>query len=49
MTYFSILAIFPALAALVSIYGIFSDPGSIAKHLDELGGLVPGGAIDVAR
>ncbi|MEY9161429.1 YihY/virulence factor BrkB family protein [Bradyrhizobium japonicum] len=49
MTYFSILAIFPALAALVSIYGIFSDPGSIAKHLDELGGFVPGGAIDVAR
>jgi membrane protein len=49
MTYYSILAIFPALAALVSIYGLFSDPGSIAKHLDELGGFVPGGAIDVAR
>jgi membrane protein len=49
MTYYSILAIFPALAALVSIYGLFSDPGSIAKHLDEIGGFVPGGAIDVAR
>lgn len=49
MTYYSILAIFPALAALVSIYGLFSDPGSIARHLDQLSGLVPAGAIDVAR
>ncbi len=49
MTYYSILAIFPALAALVAFYGIFTDPGSIAKHLDDIAGFVPGGAIDVAR
>lgn len=49
MTYYSILAIFPALAALVAIYGIFSDPGSIAKHLDDMSGFIPGGAVDVAR
>lgn len=49
MTYYSILAIFPALAALVAIYGVFSDPASIAKHLDQIAGFVPGGALDVAR
>jgi len=49
MTYYSILAIFPALAAIVAIYGVFSDPGNIAKHLDQVSGLVPDGAIDVAR
>lgn len=49
MTYYSILAIFPALAALVAIYGLFSDPGSIAKHLDQVAGFVPGGAVEVAR
>lgn len=49
MTYYSLLAIFPALAALVAIYGLFSDPGSIAKHLDQVSGFLPGGAIDVAR
>ncbi|MBR0925173.1 membrane protein [Bradyrhizobium ottawaense] len=49
MTYYSILAIFPAMAALVAIYGLFSDPGSIAKHLDQISGFVPGGAIEVAR
>jgi membrane protein len=49
MTYYGILAIFPALAALVSIYGLFSDPGSITKHLDQISGFAPGGAIEVAR
>lgn len=49
MTYYSILAIFPAIAALVAMYGIFSDPTTIAKHLDQLGGFAPGGAIDIAR
>jgi membrane protein len=48
-TYYSLLAIFPALAALVAIYGLFSDTGTIAKHLDEVSGFVPSGAIDVAR
>jgi membrane protein len=49
MTYYSILAIFPAIAALVAVYGLFSDPTTIARHLDQLGGFLPGGAIDVAR
>lgn len=49
ITYYSLLAIFPALAALVAIYGLFSDPGTIARHLDEVGGFVPSGAIEVAR
>ena len=31
MTYYSILAIFPAIAALVAIYGLFSDPSTIAQ------------------
>ena len=49
MTYYSILAIFPALAALVAIYGLFTDPASIAKHLDVVSGFIPGGAAEVAR
>jgi membrane protein len=49
MTYYSILAIFPAIAALVAIYGLFSNPGTIAGHLDQLGGILPGGALDIAR
>src|ERR1700751_1523158 len=41
MTYYSLLAIFPALAALVAVYGLFSDPATIAKHLDQLSGILP--------
>jgi membrane protein len=49
MAYYSLLAIFPALAALVALYGLFADPSSIARHLDQVTGFLPGGAIDVAR
>ncbi|WP_022719939.1 YihY/virulence factor BrkB family protein [Rhodopseudomonas sp. B29] len=49
MTYYTLLAIFPAIAALVAVYGLFSDPSRIAQHLDQLGGFMPGGAIEVAR
>lgn len=49
MTYYSLLAIFPALAALVAIYGLFADTSTIAKHLDQVSGFIPSGAIDVAR
>jgi len=49
VTYFGLLAIFPAIAALVALYGLFSDPSTIARNLDQLGGFLPGGAIDVAR
>jgi membrane protein len=37
MIYYSILAIFPAIAALVAMYGLFSDPTVIMRHLDQLG------------
>lgn len=46
-TYFSLLAIFPALAALVGIYGLFSDPGNIDAQLATLQGLLPQGGLTV--
>ena len=49
MTFYILLAIFPALAALVAIYGLFADPAEITSHLDTLSGFLPGGAIEVAR
>lgn len=49
MTFYSLLAVFPALAALVAIYGLFFDPGSITAHVDQLSGFLPGGALDIAR
>jgi len=49
ITFYSLLAIFPALAALVAIYGLFADPTSMAAHLDSVSDLLPGGAIDIIR
>jgi len=49
MTYYGILAIFPAIAAMVAVYGLLSDPSTIARHLDQLGGFLPAGALDIAR
>jgi membrane protein len=49
MTFYSLLAIFPALAALVAIYGLFANPATISAHLNSLSGLLPAGTIDVAR
>jgi membrane protein len=46
-TYYALLSIFPALAALVAIYGLFSDTHDISRQLDALQGVLPAGAIDV--
>jgi membrane protein len=47
VTFYALLAIFPGIAALISIYGLFADPGSMANHLDTIANVAPGGAIDV--
>ena len=49
VTFYALLALFPAIAALVSIYGLFADPNTIAKSLDDMSAVLPGGAIDVVR
>jgi membrane protein len=49
ITFYNLLALFPAIAALVAIYGLFADPAAIATHLQGLSGLLPEGAIDVIR
>jgi membrane protein len=47
VTFYILLAIFPAIAALVSIYGLFADPQTIAEHLTDAASVLPGGAIDI--
>jgi membrane protein len=47
VTFYGILALFPAIGALASIYGLFANPGTIASHLDTLAGVAPGGAVSI--
>jgi membrane protein len=49
VTYYALLALFPGIAALVSIYGLFADPSAIVSHLDAVADFAPGGAVDVIR
>ncbi|WP_307147697.1 YihY/virulence factor BrkB family protein [Rhizobium tibeticum] len=47
VTFYLLLALFPALAALVSLYGLMADPVTMSDHLRELAGLLPPGAFDL--
>jgi membrane protein len=49
VAFYALLAIFPAIAALVSLYGLFADPRAIVMHLDSLSGVLPGGGMDIVR
>ena len=49
VTFYLLLSIFPGIAALFSIYGLFADPADIAGHLDSFANVAPGGALDVLR
>ena len=46
-TFYLLLALFPALAAFVSVYGFVADPTTIADHVSYLGGLLPRGGIEL--
>lgn len=47
VTFFALLAMFPAIASIVSLYGIFADRSSIGHVLDALSPYVPDGAVTV--
>ncbi len=48
-TFYLLLALFPFLAAFVSLYGFVADPKTIAEHIAFLGGLMPSGGLDLIR
>ncbi|QKD00121.1 YihY/virulence factor BrkB family protein [Mesorhizobium loti R88b] len=48
-TFYLLLALFPALAAFISIYGFVADPVTVADHVAYLSGLLPSGGLDLIR
>ena len=49
VTFYALLALVPALTVLVSLYGLFTDPASLDRHMGLLEGVVPGGGLDIVR
>ncbi len=47
VTFFGLLAMFPALAALISLYGMVADPSSVSDHINALNGVVPSGGMQI--
>lgn len=47
VTFYALLALFPTVAAIVSIYGLLADPTSISDQLQSAAGILPEGAVQV--
>ena len=47
VAFFALLAVFPGIAAIVSLYGLFADASTIGKHLSLLSGFLPDGVLQL--
>lgn len=47
VTFFVLLSVFPAITAMVSLYGLVADQSTIAEHLSLLNGLMPEGGLSI--
>jgi membrane protein len=45
VAYYLLLALFPALAALVSIYGLVANPADVTKHIHSLSSMLPSSTV----
>jgi len=49
VAFFALLAIFPALATIVSLYSLFADPHAIPERVAMLAGVIPTSIIDLIK
>jgi membrane protein len=49
VVFYALLAIFPAITAIVSLYGLFTDAATINDHLSLAAGFLPQGALDIIQ
>lgn len=47
VTFYVILALFPAIAAFVSLYGLIFSPAEVAEQVGALEGVLPGGGVEI--
>lgn len=49
VAFFILLAIFPGLAGVISLYGLIADRHTVSEHLGLLAGLLPEGGLEIIR
>ena len=47
MTFYTLLSIFPGMAMLVALYGLFADPATISAQVNSLSMVMPGGGTEL--
>jgi membrane protein len=47
VVFYALLAVFPAITAFVSLYGLVADPSTILERLSLASGVLPQGALDI--
>lgn len=47
VTFYTLLAIFPAIGAFVSLYGLFADVGAVEKQLQEMSSVFPSSVVQI--
>lgn len=49
VVFYGLLALFPAITALVSLYGLFADSSTISRHVSLLSGVLPAGGLSIVQ
>jgi membrane protein len=49
VAFYALLAIFPAIAAMISIYGLIADPGLVQQQISNLEGVMPSEALAIVE
>jgi membrane protein len=49
VVFYGLLAVFPAVSAFVSLYGLFASASTVSDHLSIAAGVLPEGAVDILR
>lgn len=49
IAFYAILGLFPGLAALTSLYGLFADPATVTDHMLALSGVIPQSILELIR
>ena len=49
VVFYGLLAVFPAITALVSLYGLFADANTINQHLTLAADILPQGGLDIVQ
>jgi membrane protein len=49
VVFYGLLAIFPAVTAFVSLYGLFAKASTISDHLSLAAGVIPSGGVDIIQ